>query len=405
MPRIKHKVLIWVACLCTLILVVLVYLIQTGGRDRSRESQPVRFLDITRIGAADSQYLGWDPNGLDEVFGYLATLSSDTLVIVTKGQTVASFGDLKTPYRTHPIRKAFLSALVGQHIGPNSGQIRLDARLQDLGIDDTPQSLTHMQKQATVKHLLKSTSGINHPAAAGGGFVNDTNLRLGVEQNKPGTVWAYNNWDYNALTTIFEERTGWTIAEGFQIGIARPTLMKDFTLNSVSYISEPELSQHKAAAFRMSAGDLIKFGQLYLDNGQMNNQQIIPSSWIDRITTDFTKTGRDDLRWGHGYLWWIPNPETGLPTGSFWAWGLGNQAIFVIPEWETVIVHQSDTTEFLNRFMPMIEEGQEAEAAIEQLVLSCVKRDNRKSEYCIEHRFTTRREFNTLISLIIHARI
>ncbi len=405
MVLMKRKTLIWIVGLSIFIIMAMIYLVQAGERDLSKRSQSQRSLKVMRMDVADSESFGWNPKRLDAVFTYAGTLSSDALVIVTKGRTVGAFGDLKKPYHTHSIRKAFLSALVGQHIGSSTGQIRLNATLQELGIDDTPGPLTDLQKQATVEDLLKSMSGINHPTAAEGGLVAEKNRRLGQEENKPGTIWAYNNWDYNALTTIFEMRTGMTIAEGFRAGIARPTAMKDFGIDAVSYVSRPERSQHNAAAFRMSARDLVKFGQLYLDKGRMNDQQIISASWVDRITTNFAKTGRDDLRWGHGYLWWIPSPKTGLPTGSFWAWGLGNQAIFVIPAWDTVIVHQSDTTEFLKRFIPMITNGQEAEAAMEQLILSCINPDNRKSEYCIEHRFTTRREFEKLISLIAKARL
>ena len=248
-------------------------------------------------------------------------------------------------------------------------------------------------------------SGINHPAAAAGGLVADIQRRLGSTQNEPGTVWAYNNWDYNTLTTIFETRTGLKVGEAFRNEIARPAGMQDYTVSAVTYISAPDLSRHKAAAFRMSARDLASFGQLYLNKGRAKDQQIIPASWVDRITTDFARTGRDDLRWGHGYLWWITSPKTGLPEGSFWAWGLGNQALFIIPAWDTVVVHQSDTTEFLKRFIPMItKEGQQGEAAIEKLVLSCIEQANRKSEFCVEHRFMTRREFEKLVSLIAKAR-
>lgn len=85
--------------------------------------------------------------------------------------------------------------------------------------------------------------------------------------------------------------------------------------------------------------------------------------------------------------------------------GLGHQAIFVIPAWDTVIVHQSDTTEFLKRFIPMIKQsGTKSEAAIEQLVLSCFEPDKRKTEYCVEHRLITPREFAKLTSLIVKAR-
>jgi len=381
------------------------YLIATGERGLSARSQPARSVDVTRLSADDTKSLGWDAERLDEVFTHAAGLSTDSFMIVTQDQVVGAFGDLKKPYRTHSIRKSLLSALVGRHAGSGPEQVPLEATLEHLAIDDTPDPLTTLQKQTTVLHLLKSMSGINHPAAAAGGLVADNQRRLGGTQNEPGTVWAYNNWDYNALTTIFETRTGLKIGEAFQNDIARPAGMQDFTASAVTYISEPELSRHKAAAFRMSARDLARFGQLYLNKGRIKDQQIVPATWVERATTDFAKTGRDDLRWGHGYLWWIPGPNMGLPKGSFWAWGLGNQALFVIPAWNTVVVHQSDTTEFLKRFIPMItEEGLPGEAAIEKLILSCIKRANRKSEFCVEHRFTTRREFEKLVSLIAKAR-
>ena len=108
---------------------------------------------------------------------------------------------------------------------------------------------------------------------------------------------------------------------------------------------------------------------------------------------------------GHSDLWWIPDPDIGLPEGTFWAWGLGQQALFVIPEWDSVIVIQSDTTEFLKQFLPMISnQDYEAEDALKKLILSCRDVEERKSTYCMEHRFTSRREFEKLITLIQKAR-
>ena len=342
-------------------------------------SLPARSIEITRLSADETERLGWNPSGLDAVFDHASNLSTDTFMIVTKNKTVGSFGDLKRPYRTHSIRKAFLSALVGRYSDFGTKQIRLNATLQELAIDDFPKPLTSLQKETTVRHLLKSLSGINHAAAASGGLVADIHRRLGDTENKPGTIWAYNNWDYNALTTIFETRVGIGIAEAFEKSIAKPIGMQDYNTGAVSYSSEPSLSIHKAAQFRMSARDLAKFGQLYLDEGRAKGLQVLPASWIDLVTTDFTKTGKDGLSWGHGYLWWITDLTVGLPDGSFWAFGLGHQASFVIPAWDTVIVHQSDTTEFLKRFIPMIRQtGGKSEAAIGQLVHSCHEADKRE---------------------------
>lgn len=383
----------------------LTYLIQTGERGLTSQAQTARTLDVTRLAPDQTKKLNWTPEGLDAVFAYAATLSTDSMMIVTGGHLVGAFGDLSRPYNVHSIRKALLSAVVGQHVGTGRDQINLEATLQQLGIDDTPIPLTELQKTATVEHLLKSRSGINHPAAAEGGLTSEKNRRLGNGDNQPGKIWAYNNWDYNALTTVFETATGLSVAEAFQTGIAKPSGMKDFSTDAVAYVSEPERSQHSSAGFEMSARDLATFGQIYLDKGRVGTRQILPASWIERITDGYSLTGRDDLRWAHGDLWWIPNPDSGLPEGTFWAWGLGNQALVVIPAWDTVIVVQSDTTEFLKRFIPMIASGEtSAEAALEDIVLSCMKRSNKSSEFCTEHRFTTPREFANLMSLIQDAR-
>ena len=95
-----------------------------------------------------------------------------------------------------------------------------------------------------------------------------------------------------------------TIYEAFKTGIADPIGMQDFTRSSVSYEYERHISRHPKAGFKMSARDLARFGQLYLDRGKWNGKQIIPATWIDRITEDCTVTGDEGPRSAHGYLWW-----------------------------------------------------------------------------------------------------
>jgi CubicO group peptidase (beta-lactamase class C family) len=397
--------LLWAIPLIIVPVFILGFLFLTGERGLSRAQMAPRPLEITRSSAAKAEHLGWKPAGLDAVFEHAVSLSTDAMMIITDGQIVGAFGNLEKPYPLHSIRKAFLSALIGQHVGSGEKQIPLDATLGALGIDDTPNPLTPLQKQATVLDLLKSMSGINHAAAAEEGLLNDKNRRLGTGENKPGTIWAYNNWDYNALTTIFETRTGMAVADSFQVGIAKPVGMLDYTPNAVSYSSAPNVSLHRAAMFEMSARDLARFGELYLNKGLFNGVRILPEAWIDRITADYAETDEDSLSAGHGYLWWIPGPDTGLPKGSFWAKGVGSQALFVIPEWHTVIVHLSDMTEFFNRYLKLTEgEGLAPDAALEHVALSCRQRSERATDYCREHRFILRREFAELISLIAKAR-
>ena len=80
------------------------------------------------------------------------------------GKVLFSWGSVSHNYYTHSIRKPLLSALYGIHV--NQGNINLDATMEDLNIDDIPPSLTNEEKQATVRDLIKSRSGVYHEAAA-----------------------------------------------------------------------------------------------------------------------------------------------------------------------------------------------------------------------------------------------
>ncbi len=131
----------------------------------------------------------WDVKKLDEAFLMAKKHGSSTLIVITDGKYVQSLGNTRKVHRVHSIRKALLSALVGQQVGFGPKKLNLTATLEDLGIDDTPNPLTPLQKQATVLHLIKSISGINH-AAVGEIPIMIKNKKkiLGTRPNQPGTV-------------------------------------------------------------------------------------------------------------------------------------------------------------------------------------------------------------------------
>ena len=356
----------------------------------------------------------WDDQILDKAFQLACNLGTTTLVVVTNGKVVKSLGELDKPLRVHSVRKALLSALVGQHLGKGPNQINLDSTLAELNINDKPNPLTTLQNQAKVLHLIKSISGINHHAAAEGGLMQaEKDKRLGHEPNPPGTVWAYNNWDYNTLTTIFEQETGMTVYEAFKTGIAAPIGMQDFKKNSVSYEYEKRLSKHPKAGFKLSARDLAKFGQLYLDKGKWNDRKVIPAAWIERITQDYTVTGDNGPRSAHGYLWWVPVDQQsrglGIPEGSFWASGFCKQMVWVIPAWDSVIVHQFDTRPLFACALELIEEGGYSFKEAIMYINSCKKAERSSSGFCRRcgwtGNFIDSKNVEKIFSKIIEARI
>ena len=282
----------------------------------------------------------WDKEKVGHAIEYAQDIGTFSFVVQVGGEIAISYGDIDKVSRVHSVRKAILSALVFQ----NLDKIDLNATLQELKIQDAPIPLTDLQRTAKVIHLLKSTSGINHPAGSQtAGMQAYLDSLLGDEPNVPGSKWAYNNWDYNALTTILEQQVGLDTYEIFKKGIAKPLGMKNY---EVIYRADTSLSQHAKAGFRLSTRDMAKFGQLFLDRGNWEGKQLIPGKWIEGITTDFTLTGRSgNERYGHGYLWWIPTKDYagGIPSGSYLATGAWGQRILVIPGWDMVIAHKTMT--------------------------------------------------------------
>ncbi len=83
--------------------------------------------------------------------------------------------------------------------------------------------------------------------------------------------------------------------------------------------------------------NMAVLGLLYLNNGLLNNKQIIQEEWIEKSLTDQTS---ENLNWGemsnigYGYLWWI-----GKLNGYkiFSAIGHGGQFVLCVPELDLII--------------------------------------------------------------------
>lgn len=166
---------------------------------------------------------------------------------------------------------------------------------------------------------------------------------------KPGERFWYNNWDFNTLGVIFEQESGERVFEAFERRLATPLGMEDFRLKDTLYELAPSSSKHPAHAFRMSARDLARVGQLFLQRGKWDGRQLIPETWIRESTKMHSDAGGGR---GYGYMWWV-YPAGGFAADAnlkrlnavdkFAAVGTGGQMILVLPKEELVIVHRGDT--------------------------------------------------------------
>lgn len=282
----------------------------------------------------DPAKAGWRADGLAEVDRYFAERKPTALMVVQDGRVVATWGDVRRRVNVYSVRKSLISALYG--IAAAEGKVDPDATLAALGIDDKPPSLTDIEKTARVRDLLMARSGIYH--AAGYETSEMKSKRPPRGSHPPGTHWYYNNWDFNALGTIYRQRTGEDIFESFGRRIAGPIGMEDYAASTGRLVSDP-VSDHPAYPFELTARDAARLGQLFLQKGRWGERQVVPETWVALTTERHSKTNRGDL--GYGYLWWTLDRAAFGP-GAALASGYGGQVIAFVPNYRLVAVQIVD---------------------------------------------------------------
>lgn len=85
-----------------------------------------------------------------------------------------------------------------------------------------------------------------------------------------------------------------------------------------------------AGQLRLRPADLLKIGQLYLNHGQWQDQQLVPAEWV---TASVAPSPRSDL---YGLMWWLEKTPSGAP--AYAARGFGGQLIVVVPAEQLVVV-------------------------------------------------------------------
>lgn len=287
--------------------------------------------------------LGFSSAGLAAVRSKLTNTASKGLMVVAGGRVVFEYGDVDTVSYVASARKSIMSMLYGIHV--DRGEIDLDATLEKLGIDDLG-GLTASERQAKVRDLLTARSGVFHPAANDG----DDLARAPARGSKtPGSYFLYNNWDFNALGTIFEQSTGQGIFDAFQREIATPIGLQDFRRETHRRTGDSTQSMHRAYHFWLSVRDMARLGYLMLRQGRWGDRQIIPSAWVRQSTAAIVPleamnpAERRNDPWGYGYLWWVWNgPNTPAAyRGAYMAAGAFGQYIAVIPSLDIVVANKT----------------------------------------------------------------
>ena len=283
--------------------------------------------------------LGWSAGKVVQLGAEFEARGLAAVMVLSQGQVILDWGHTTNNFLAHSMRKSLMSALYG--IAVERGLVDPGQTLAELGVDDI-YPLTEQEQQATVENLLQARSGVYLAAAGEVQSMRDDRPERGSYE--PGTHWYYNNWDFNALGTIFEQETGENIYRAFAQWIGEPIGVQDFFPERLHYSYEYWLSQHPYYGFRISARDLARFGQLFLEGGDWQGTQIVPRAWVELSTQAHSRTAGAGTYSGYGYMWWIAaRNDRGIPEGAYAASGMGGHTVEVLPSLETVIVLRPNT--------------------------------------------------------------
>jgi CubicO group peptidase (beta-lactamase class C family) len=303
---------------------------------------------------ADPESKGYNSEKLDALQEHLEKSGASSMLILAEGEVIFEWGNTNKKHVIHSIRKSMLNSLVG--IAVAQGKIDTSMTIRELGIDDIEPVLSEDEKDARIADMLKSRSGVYHHAAG----VSEGMLQGMPERGSyhPGEHYYYNNWDFNTLGAILEQETGRSIYDLFYEQIARPLGMHDYNGKYIAidveaedvelpetdgfYQYEPSKSKYPAYHFRMSARDLAIYGQLYMNNGKWEGEQLIPRSWIDASTQAYSVYS-DEYGLAYGMLWNVVLPDEGTQRNSFFHTGAGIHMLGIYPDLNLVFVHRVDT--------------------------------------------------------------
>lgn len=252
------------------------------------------------------------------------------------------------------VAKSFTSALIGIAIDEgyiNSVNDPITDYLPELAVRDS------RFENITIRDLLMMSSGLEYKENRFPGLNGDDALTtyypdqrfLALQNTKiidlPGAYFLYNKYHPQLLGMILERTTGRSVTEYLQRKIWNPLGM-EFG-GSWSIDSEASNFEKMETGVNARAIDFAKFGQLFLNRGVSNDQQVISQAWIEESTKPYLPSDYSayypadwfsDLpeQGYYQYMWW----GTAIKPGSydFMAAGDRGQFIYVSPRNALVIV-------------------------------------------------------------------
>ena len=282
---------------------------------------------------------GMDSAALAQLVDFVGIYKQDSLLIIRHGKIVVDA--YYAPYARnirHDLRsvtKSFIGTLTAIEV--REGLLdNVDHSIVDLFADKRISNVDDAKKAMTVQNMLDMTSGIAWEEQAY--TPDETIIRMYQSPDRtefvlsqpmsdpPGARFYYNGGNPYVLSALITKKAGRDALD-----FARDELFKPLGISSVRWgEADAQGVTDGESGLYLAPHDMAKLGYLYLHQGSWDGQQIIPSSWVDRVR-DGPVTATDGYHYAN--LWWS------LPDrGAFMARGRHSQIILVLPKLDVVAV-------------------------------------------------------------------
>ena len=298
---------------------------------------------------SDPQSQGIDTLILDQAFTAARNETfSYSLLIVRNGYLVREEyfhgHNPKTTSNIMSVSKSFISALVG--IALREGFIdSLEQKVLDFFPENNRPGLDPRKQDITVRHLLQMRAGFDSAIED-----YDVNWRNWVNSQdwvkyiiewplsyNPGTHFSYITAETHLLAVILAKATGMNA-----LAFAKSFLFEPLQISISKWEKDPKGFYTGGMNMYITPRNLARFGELYLQLGEVDGQQIIPEAWVRASHTYWSTLSNPwgDLdQIGYGYQWWLGKIRQ---KQVYMALGYGGQFILIFPEYDMIVVATSN---------------------------------------------------------------
>lgn len=281
--------------------------------------------------------IAYQQGSLDEIFD-IGTVQS--LVIQKNDEIIyeeyRGSIDGDEPTNIKSASKSIISLLVG--IAIDKGFIEgVDQTIGDFFPEYFEENSDSAKAAITIRDLLTMRSGLETTSFRNyGRWVMSSNwVEFTLDQpfvERPGGRMVYSTGTSHLLSVILTKATGMSTR-----AFANEYLFGPMDIRIGGWDRDPQGYYMGGNNLAVAPLDLLKIGELMMNIGEHNGQQLISKDWILESVEVYTRSNYNP--YNYGYMWWR------RPIGKyqlFFAWGNGGQYIMILPELDAIISITSD---------------------------------------------------------------